>query len=1098
MKTIGLLTALALFAIASVASGAGPLLSENFNSGNGGFTVSTPIAYDGPWVYSAGTGSWREDGQQADNGHPNTSSLSSPVVNVPNAGVVTVTFAHRYSFEFDGTRWDGGQLLVSVNGGAFTTVPDASFMQNGYGGNTVASNSVSALAGQPAFTAESSGYATDFLTSRAVLGVLNAGDTVRVQFLAASDTNTRGTVPNWEIDSVVVATLDDVTKPGDPIVGTSNNSPGSEGVTNAIDDLPTKYLNFDKLNTGFTVTPGVGRTLVRGLTLTSANDAPERDPASYTLEGSDDGVTFTLISSGTVPVFPSRFFKQRIFFANNAPYLKYRLIFPTVANAAAANSMAVSEVELLGVPTLVVTNTNDSGSGSLRQALANAAFNPGADTVTFDAALSGATIVLGNEFVINDATGAVTIDATGLPGGVTISGDGTNRIFTVSSGKTLALTALALTGGNGVGTTFTGNGGAILNALGTLTLTRCTLSGNSASFGGAISSETSSDFISSSTRLTHCSVSGNTATFEGGGLRNVAGRTILTHCTVSGNTAPAGRGSGVSSSGNANTETVVENSVIAGNTNSDVDFSSGVVTTNTFTSSGHNLIGTGNATADFNQAGDITGNTNPLLAPLGNYGGPTRTMLPLPGSPAIDAATVIAGLTTDQRGFPRNLDGDGDGFGTATPDIGAVEFGRVGVNTNADQLDTPSGGIVSLREALRDGADFVVFHPALVGQNFVLGSQLEVAKYVTIDASSFATGMVVSGNLAGRVFHIAPGVSASFVRLTITTGQTSGSFPNGYGGGVYVEGALLLTECSVVGNSANVGGGAYVAGAATLTLNRSTVSGNAAGFGGGIQNEGTLVGNACTFAQNAAAQDGGAISAPFGRPVTLKHCTISLNNAATGGGAIGNSITLENTILSGNTAPTGPNISGTLNVSQSITGGNALLAPLDNYGGPTRTMALLPGSPARNTALAPVPTNDQRGFPIVGTPDIGAYEAGTFTNYNAFIWETLPVSATAPQHATTFDFDGDGATNGDEFIAGTVVTNPASVLRISNVTKTGTTLAWTFPTVVGRIYRFDYSYDLISWTSDPGGVAGDGNPHTSFLGVSSSGPRFFIRVRVGP
>src|SRR5439155_24563425 len=93
----------------------------------------------------------------------------------------------------------------------------------------------------------------------------------------------------------------DVTLPGDPIVPTSNNSPGSEGVANAIDNQPTKYLNFDKLNTGFTVTPGVGDTIVSGLTLTSANDAPERDPASYDLSGSNDGSNYVAVSSGAVP-----------------------------------------------------------------------------------------------------------------------------------------------------------------------------------------------------------------------------------------------------------------------------------------------------------------------------------------------------------------------------------------------------------------------------------------------------------------------------------------------------------------------------------------------------------------------------------------------------------------------------------------------------------------------------------------------------------------------------------------------------------------------------------------------------------------------------
>src|SRR5262245_9746546 len=84
----------------------------------------------------------------------------------------------------------------------------------------------------------------------------------------------------------VRAQLTDITQPGDPIVPTSNNSPGSEGVGNAIDNVPTtKYLNFDRLNTGFTVTPRVGLSVVQCLSLTSANDAPERDPSSFVLSG---------------------------------------------------------------------------------------------------------------------------------------------------------------------------------------------------------------------------------------------------------------------------------------------------------------------------------------------------------------------------------------------------------------------------------------------------------------------------------------------------------------------------------------------------------------------------------------------------------------------------------------------------------------------------------------------------------------------------------------------------------------------------------------------------------------------------------------------
>jgi hypothetical protein len=71
-------------------------------------------------------------------------------------------------------------------------------------------------------------------------------------------------------------------------------------------------------------------------------------------------------------------------------------------------------------------------------------------------------------------------------------------------------------------------------------------------------------------------------------------------------------------------------------------------------------------------AGNIVG-VPPLLAPLGNYGGPTQTMPPLPGSPAICAgliADIPAGVTTDQRGFPRTTT-----YGSNPPcvDSGAVQ-----------------------------------------------------------------------------------------------------------------------------------------------------------------------------------------------------------------------------------------------------------------------------------------------------------------------------------------------------------------------------------------------------------------------------------------
>ena len=68
------------------------------------------------------------------------------------------------------------------------------------------------------------------------------------------------------------------------------------------------------------------------------------------------------------------------------------------------------------------------------------------------------------------------------------------------------------------------------------------------------------------------------------------------------------------------------------------------------------------------ELGDLIG-VNPMLGPLKDNGGATLTHALLPGSPAIDRPGSC--LTTDQRGMPRPIDGDGDGIGDC--DIGAVE-----------------------------------------------------------------------------------------------------------------------------------------------------------------------------------------------------------------------------------------------------------------------------------------------------------------------------------------------------------------------------------------------------------------------------------------
>ena len=155
-------------------------------------------------------------------------------------------------------------------------------------------------------------------------------------------------------------------------------------------------------------------------------------------------------------------------------------------------------------------------------------------------------------------------------------------------------------------------------------------------------------------------------------------------------------------------------------------------------------------------------------------------------------------------------------------------------------------------------------------------------------------------------------------------------------------------------------------------------------------------------------------------------------------------------------------------------------------------MALLPGSAI---------TTDQRGFPIVGTPDIGAYEAGTFTNYNAFIYEKLPATATTPQHATTFDFDGDGETNVEEWAALTDPVSPASIFR-ATATRSGGNLVITFPSVTGKTYTLWQSgtLGLGSWSnSGQTALSGNGSTRTFTVTAPVGGVlQRFYRVLVTP
>ncbi|MCC7376717.1 MAG: hypothetical protein IT581_18805, partial [Verrucomicrobiales bacterium] len=208
------------------------------------------------------------------------------------------------------------------------------------------------------------------------------------------------------------------------------------------------------------------------------------------------------------------------------------------------------------VSDFLVTNTNDSGPGSLRQALTVAAAKPGADRVLFASGLQG-PIQLATVIDIADADG-VSVDASSEPTGITLSGGKAHRLFTIAAGSKAEFRRLRLTDGVVVGNYPEGYGGAVF-VEGTLTLVECSLTGNTAFAGGAVGIASNGTSLLVAER---CTFAGNTADHGGvvqvegvlkatsstfaGNIANIAGGAIsapfghevhLTHCTVSGNSA---------------------------------------------------------------------------------------------------------------------------------------------------------------------------------------------------------------------------------------------------------------------------------------------------------------------------------------------------------------------------------------------------------------------------------------------------------------------------------------------------------------------------------------------------------------------------------
>ena len=326
--------------------------------------------------------------------------------------------------------------------------------------------------------------------------------------------------------------------------------------------------------------------------------------------------------------------------------------------------------------------------------------------------------------------------------------------------------------------------------------------------------------------------------------------------------------------------------------------------------------------------------------------------------------------------------------------------------------------------------------------------------------------IVRSGNGQDRIFNVTTASAVSFFNLTIRDGGAV-NVPNVNGGGILnsFSATVNVTNCAITANrsarTSGGGGGIYNSAGGTVNVTNCTISGNTGELGaggGGIfnANGGALNVTNSTISGNSVSNNNGGGIFMGGGTLNVTNSTISGNSAtgADGGGisTSGGTANIKNSIIALNTAFTQrPDVNGTFvsagfNLIGKRDGSNGFTAatdqtgtiasPLDpkldpaglqNNGGPTKTIALLFGSPAidkgTSAGLTGNLTTDQRGsgFPrTFNDPATPNATGGDGTDIGAFELQTTPPTTLANISTRLRVETGDNV-----LIAGFIVTGTA-------------------------------------------------------------------------
>jgi hypothetical protein len=576
--------------------------------------------------------------------------------------------------------------------------------------------------------------------------------------------------------------------------------------------------------------------------------------------------------------------------------------------------------------TITVTSDNDSGSGSLRAALASAVAG---DTISFARSAYG-TITLSSGPL--EVTTNVTIDGPG-PNKVTVDGNNTYQDLVVDANVTATISGLTFTGGNAPAS-YPYGGGGIFNA-GTLTVDDCVVSGNSsAENGGGIDNN-------GSLTVSDTSVSNNTGLYGGGISNNPFANLNVSDSKISNNSVSADDGFG---GGINNLATVtITGSVISNNSGqngggifsgylfgpSSVTITSSVVNANTSPSEGGGmqLQDSGATISDSTFANNVAGSTT---AGLG-VGGAIAAFGP-------DSLNITGSTFQGNAAIGSSQYGLSLGGAIYTTNFGLVPSGNLSVTKSAFVGNTVSGWLADGGAVHCDPGTNLTLNATSFNNNLAVGDNTAEGGAVDVD-NSFGNEATITNDVfqsnEALISASTPYAGASaqggalcvfgsttVTSSTFTANQASGGPVGGLGlGGAIIDfsdSGLDVSISSFAGNSAvgGTGGGWGVGGGLNVFSGTASVSGTSFvanralggaaagagtqagfGYGGAIENDGAVELNGCTLSANlakgGAGTDGAAGGNGFGGGIeSLGALTVAdssiAGNLALGGAGGGN------------------------------------------------------------------------------------------------------------------------------------------------------------------------------------------------------------------